>query len=309
MTAWSWWQAKLAGQPVQMNDSNPQAGFYRQLHKAFYGARKTFTPVAYWPGEDGHLNCRIGDEDVTWQRGEEIWKNVGNNPVTHEAYHNKCEPVEADGSPNPNYTGLWPDEHPGVPMGDNRPPEPETFEDLRDEIEDLARRAKKRIDVGRPIMTQEEADETANLGDRLAELQKKAEELQKEELKPFTEGTKEVRAKWAPIISLADIYLNLKERLVKPWLAARKREAEQAATEAVAVGEKVEIKRPRAGTRGRAMSLKTLKRAEITDFDKCLTFFKESDAIKECVQSLANRAVRAGQKVPGTKVIEETSAV
>jgi hypothetical protein len=52
-----------------------------------------------------------------------------------------------------------------------------------------------------------------------------------------------------------------------------------------------------------------LKRAEITDYAACLEFFKDSPDVKATVQDLANRAVRAGISVPGTKVIEEQTAV
>jgi hypothetical protein len=55
--------------------------------------------------------------------------------------------------------------------------------------------------------------------------------------------------------------------------------------------------------------LKTFKHAQIEDYEKALTFFKESQDVKDLVQELANRAVRAGITVPGTKVIEEKKAV
>jgi hypothetical protein len=289
MSDWAWWQDKLAGKPVQMNPSNPHAGFYRMPSKAFYGARKTFLPVAYWPA-DGQLNCRLGDEDIGPELGQGIWERVGNHPVTEEAYREVAEKG-----------GLWPDEHELVPMqaptiGDNRPPIDSSFEGLSDAIEDLAREAEQRID-GPPIENQEEADRIANLADRLSELFKQADAARKEEKKPFDEGATEVQKKWAPLLLKAETYKNLKYKLLTPWL----KYLEQI--------KKKEDKRARAGTRGRAMSLKSSKRAEITNFDKCLEFFKESPDIKGCVQDLANRAVRAGITVPGTKVIEDTQAV
>ena len=57
------------------------------------------------------------------------------------------------------------------------------------------------------------------------------------------------------------------------------------------------------------MSLKTLKRAEITEYDEVLKFFAQNPEVKELVQDLANRWVRTGQTVPGTKIIEEQQAV
>src|SRR5215831_7329678 len=150
---WQWWREKLAGAAVEMNPDNPHAGFYRMPEKAFYGSRKTYTPVAYWPGENGSLNCRIGDEDIGPEKGQGLWARVGNNPVSETAYRDVAE------------RGLpWPDEHELVPMGPghNLPPEDESFEGLRDAIEPLAKEALQRIE-GPPIASQDEADQIANL--------------------------------------------------------------------------------------------------------------------------------------------------
>jgi len=306
MNAWDWWQAKLAGEAVEMNEGNPHAGFYRQAHKEFYGARKTFTPVAYWPGQNGELNCRIGDEDVTPQRGRDIWPTVGNHPVTEEAYRNKCQ--EED---NPNYTGLWPDEHELVQMGHNRPPEddePQTFEHIKDQIENLAREAQTRLD-GPFIADQDEADRVANLADRLAELHKIAEGLQDGEKKPFSDGMKAVVKKWAPILVKAELFKNLKYTLLTPWAKKIAEANKQKEAAAAAEGKPFKAERPKMGTRGRAMTPKRTKTAKITDYPQALAFFAESDEIKECVQKLANRAVRTGSTPPGCTVEEDVQVV
>ena len=296
---WQWWREKLAGEPVEMNPGNPHAGFYRQPQKEHYGARKTFKPIAYWPGENGKLNCRIGDVDVPPETGEELWQWVGHHPVTEEAYRAVAE----DGKP-------WPDEHELVPMGHNLPPEDNSYEGLRDAIEPLASEALKRIE-GSEIKDQNEADRIANLADRLAELWKRADEVRKVEKKPFDEGAIQVQKKWAPLLVAAESYRNLKFKLLTPWLQRLKKAAEDEAQAAAAAGapQASEARRPRAGTRGKAVSLKSHKRAEITDYALCLEFFKDSPDIRTCVQDLANRAVRSGVTVPGTKTIEESTAV
>ena len=297
---WQWWRDKLAGKPVEMNPNNPHAGFYRQPHKRFYGARKTFTPVAYWPGQDGQLHCRIGDDDVTPERGQEIWERVGAHPVTEEAYR----AVAQDNKP-------WPDEHELVDMrGHNMPPE-DTLEGLRENVGPLAQEAESRL-KGQPIADQEEADRLANLADRLAELAKKAEELRKLERKPHDEELKRIQARWSPILALAETYKRIKYELLTPWLKREEARKKQEAEAAAAAGEPPaaeEPRRPRVGTRGRAMTLKSQKKAEITDYRVCLEFFAESEDIRSCVQMLANRAVRAGIAVPGTKVTETEKAV
>jgi hypothetical protein len=311
---WNYWRRRMAGEPVQMNPDNPQAGFYRIPRKERYGARKTFTPVIYSPGAkdddlypllpNGGLYCREGDTMVSPERGRAIWQWAGHHPVSEEAYRE----VADNG-------GLWPDEHELVGMGHNEPPEETqiqlwTFEELRDRIEDLAREAAERIE-GPPIKDQDECDRVANLADRLAELDKEIERRYKEERAPLDLALKDLRVKWASIQLRAETYKNLKYKLITPYLKQLQRDAEEAAKEAAAAGAPtpVETRRPRAGTRGRAMSLKSHKRAEITDYPAALEFFRDSPDVVAAVQSLADRAVRSGIAVPGTKVIEEEKAV
>jgi hypothetical protein len=313
MTDWQWWQDRLAGKPVQANPDSPHPGFFRQSHKAFYGARKTFTPVAYYPDpQTGQLRCRIGDAEVDDLLARRTWNHVNAHPVTEEAYREVAEKG-----------GMWPDEHELVPMGKaahvpidetpiplghNRPPADLSYEGLHAAIEDLARDAQQRLD-GPPIANQDEADKIANVADRLAELWKQADEQRKLEKKPHDEAATAVQKKWAPLLLAAETYRNLKYKLLTPWLKKLEEQAKEAATEAAAAGAPAEKTRPRAGTRGRAMSLKTAKRAEITDQDACYQFFKDSPDIKATLQDLANRAVRVGVTVPGTKVLEESQTV
>src|SRR5215510_10767774 len=102
---WQYWHDRLNGVPAMQYPNEPQAGFYREPRREFYGARKTFRPVAYWPGENGTLHCRLGDEDVTPQRALELWTRCGHHPVTEAAYREVAQ-----------RNGLWPDEHELVPM-------------------------------------------------------------------------------------------------------------------------------------------------------------------------------------------------
>jgi hypothetical protein len=300
---WNWWfnalADKKAGKRLDMNPDNPHAGFYRQPRKAFYGARRTFRPVAYWPGENGQLNCRLGDEDVTPERGQAIWQSVGNHPVSEEDYRKVAQD-----------SGTWPDEHELVAMmGDNLPPEDDTFESLRDDIEPLATEASRRI-KGEPIKDEDEARRLGDLSDTLADLHKRAEEMRKAERKPHDDALKIIQAKWLPLTTAAEVYKNIKYKLLTPWLnkllEAQKKQAEAAAAAGTPAPAET---RPRVSTRGRAISLKTLKRAEIVNYDEVLQFFKESPDVKGLVQDLANRAVRAGVVVPGTNVVEEQQAV
>jgi hypothetical protein len=295
---WAYWQNRQDGIPVQMHPDDPQAGFYRLPRKDYYGARKTFMPVAYYP-KDGTLHCRFGDGELTPQAALELWTHVGDHDVSEEAYRAVAERGEP-----------WPDEHELVPMGDNVPPDDSSFEGLTDAIEDLAREALARIE-GPKIADQDEADRIANLADRLAELWNKAEAARKQERREHDEALKAIQLKWTPLLLKAERYKDLKYKLLTPWLLALQKAQQQEAEAAAAAGAPAaaDARRPRAGTRGRAQTLKGQKRAEIIDYDACLAFFKDSEDLRGTVQMLANRAVRAGANVPGTKIIEDQKAV
>lgn len=301
MNAWQHWQDNLAGKPVQFNEGNPQPGFYRWPHRAGYGGPKTFEPVAYWP-ENGQINCRKGNENLSPQGGADIWTFVCRYPVSEAVYREVAE-----------NGGRWPDEAPGVPMGagDNQAPEDNSYEGLKAKIEEHARDAQKLMD-GPPVETQDAADQVANLADAMAKLAQKAEEGRKKEKKPHDEAAAEVQKKWVPIVVLAEMYKNLKYKVLTPWLKkladAQKKEAEAAAASGEPA-QAADATRPRAGTRGRAMTLKKQKTAKITDYAECLKFFANSEAIKATVQDLADKGVRAGIAIPGTEVVEEEKAV
>jgi hypothetical protein len=309
MTEWQHWKDNLAGKSVPLHESTPHAGFYRSDKRGFRLKLyeddpgiyvPPFTPIAYWPNDDGKLNCRIGDNDVSTEQGHHLWVSICNHPVAEESYRGKAERNEP-----------WPDEHELVDMGHNLPPKENSFEELRDSIEPLAQEAKRRLD-GPPVSDQDEADRIANLADRLAELHKLADDVRKEEKRPHDEAAKQVQLKWTPILLLAETYKNLKYKLLTPWLKAQEQAQKAEAEAAAAAGDPLapqDTRRPRVGTRGRAMVLKSLKRAEITNYDECLAFFKESPDVKATVQDLANRAVRAGISVPGAKLVEESQTV
>lgn len=304
-TPWTWWARKLAGEKMGASEGTPHAGFYRWIRKNAYGGLKWAEPVAYWPLNEEELNCRIGDQDVSPQRGRDIWINVCNSPVDEQWYR---EVTEAD-PPQPE----WRD---GIPLqptiGDNEPPEGVLkFEVLRDRIELKAKEAAKRLD-GPPIANAAEASKIAIMADELAALWKEADEQRKTERKPHDNALKSIQVMWAPLLLQAETYRNLKFKLLTPW--ANKLEAERRGIieSAIAAGEEIPEsakKRAKITTRGRAMSLKPTRRAEIENYAECLKFFSESADMKAFVQDLANKAVRAGVTVPGCKLIEESQVV
>jgi hypothetical protein len=300
---WLWWQHKLEGRNPPASEGTPYAGFYRMVRKASYGGTKFAIPVAYWPGDDGDIHCREGHRDVTGERGRDIWINVCNNPVPEDWYR---EVAEGD-------SYQWRDGMATTaPVGDNRPPDEDSFDYLKEQIEGLEYGAKTWLD-GKPLTEQTDADKVSNLADQLSELWKKADEARKKERVPHDEALKAIQVKWSPLLLMAEAYKNLKFKLLTPWLIAQQKKAEEEAKAAVAAGEpeaaSERARRPRVGTRSRAMTLKSFKSAEIVDYDLCLAFFKENSDVRATIQDLANKAVRAGVTVPGAKMVEEQRTV
>lgn len=297
---WQWWMDKLAGKNVRTAEGDTYAGFYRWVRKTRRGI-KFAIPIAYWPDEEGLLHCREGFGNVTAQRGQDIWVNVHNHPVPEEWYRSVAEEDAAE----------WPDGMAtAVPAGDNLPPV--DFDDCRRQIEELSLKARDRL-LGPRITEQIEADKISNIADELTDLYNAADALRKTERKPHDEALQEITKKWAPVLLAAEVYKNLKYALLTPWQIAQKKELEEQTRVAVAAGEPdaaaEPARRPRAGTRSRAMTLKKFKSAQITDYDACLNHFRKHDNIRMAVQDLANKAVRVGIEVPGAKLIEEERTV
>lgn len=295
---YKFWREALAGNKPQMSEGSPEPGFYRWPKKAAYGARKTFKAVAYWRDADGNMQCAIDDKDAEIQYGTDIWISVGAHPVSYEDYQGYIT------------TGKWHDEHELVAMGSNQPPDDDSYEGLKAAIDDLAREANKLLVANKVAETQAEADQLSNLADRLAELGKRAEDKRKAEKKPHDDAAEAVQAKWKPVVIMAEAYKALKNRLIMPFLAAQEKAARILREEAVATGEPMpEITKPRAGTRGRAMSVRSTKKAKVIDRNAVLEFFRENEMISTSLQILADRAIQAGVSVPGTEVISEDKVV
>jgi hypothetical protein len=142
----------------------------------------------------------------------------------------------------------WPDLSPAVlALGHNAPPEGDTFESLKDQINELKREAETLIKAG-GAKTQAEADQASHLANKLAELQKKAEEQRKIEKKPHDDAARAVQQKWMPIIDAADIYRRIKAVVITPFL--KKLDDERIAAETAA--RKARRKPPRPGADPRA---------------------------------------------------------
>ncbi|WP_024338007.1 hypothetical protein [Bradyrhizobium japonicum] len=303
---YDFWRRRMAGEVVPIHDGEPQAGFYRTKTKD-----GTWHPVAYWFGRDGALRCRVGTQDINEQTAAERWPYISKTPISHEVYK-----AVLAGEP-------WPDQHEAVirDRANSTGAEDEnSFEGLKDRIEDLARDAQKLIEAG-PAADQSAADRASDLANRLAELQKSADAARAAEKKPLDEQVAAVQAKWKPLLGAADIYKRIKAAVITPFLvaeAAKVRAAEEAARkaaeEAAKTGQVIpeaqpQRAAPKAGSGGRrSVALRTVKVVTITDRPALLAFFADNPLITEALQKMAEKAVAAGVNVPGVAVTEEQRA-
>lgn len=304
---YSFWRRRMAGEVVPIHDGEPQAGFYRLVGKDGYSQ-----PVAYWFGKEGDLRCRIGNKDVNEQTANERWPWASKKPITHEVY----KAVIAGGP--------WPDQHEGVTRdraNSDGAPADDSFEGLKDRIEDLARDAETLIAAG-AAADQSAADRASDLANRLAELQKTADAARKIEKKPHDEAVAAVQAKWNPLLGVADIYKRIKSAVITPYLVAEdqkrkaaeteaRRLAEEAAKAGAPIPEPVTMQRsaPKAGSGGRrSVALRSVKVVTITDRAALLAFFANNEQVTEVLQKLAEKVTAAGVTVPGVTVTEEQRA-
>jgi hypothetical protein len=304
---YDFWRRRMAGEVVPIHDGEPQAGFYKLRTRD-----GNWHPVAYWFGKEGDLRCRVGGKDVNEQTASERWPWASKNPIPHEVY----KAVVAGGP--------WPDQHEGVTRdraNSDAAPADDSFDALKDRIEDLARDAQALIEAG-AAADQNAADRASDLANRLAELQKQADAARAAEKKPHDEAAAAVQAKWKPLLGAADIYRRIKEAVITPFLVAEekkrrlaeaeaRRKAEEAAKAGQPIPEPSAVQRaaPKAGSGGRrSVALRTVKVVTITDRSALLAFFADNPIITEALQKMAERATAAGVNVPGVTVTEEQRA-
>lgn len=119
-------------------------------------------------------------------------------------------------------------DNPRAVIGGNVPPAHVAME-LH--IGDLLETAKGFLD-GEPIETEGMAAEVAKLIDEGRKAGKDADNLRKEEAKPFDDGKKAVQARWKPIIDKADLIVSTAKKALVPYQLKLEQEQREAAEKA-----------------------------------------------------------------------------
>ena len=306
MTQYQYWTEALSGNFGAVHDGHPQCGFFkRRVNKG-----GDFNAIAIWEEADGKIvaaETKI-DMSVKMVSADEIWTWVCRSPIS-EADYRRIERGEG-----------WPDAIEQL-IGHNNPPSDEA---KSDEIQSAIDAALAQLE--KPIVSQTDCDLIANHRDRLSRLWTAQEKQRKEEKQPHIDAGKDVDDLFNPVLGkIKDAGEKLKSALTK-WMIAEKKKADDLALEQrkrddearrIAVQNNQpepeivaapEPLKPKAGTVGRTIALRTFKSAVIIDYAMALVAVANNTEIKELVQTLADRAARADIALAGCEIKSEQRA-
>jgi hypothetical protein len=310
MINFDWYNAALANpskigtRELPVHENEPQPGYYRS---------RDGKPVYIISNEHGDTKAVIGTEDdFKVDDAFAIWTWVCRHPVDFDVWK-----VAYGGAP-------WPDD-PG--LGHNRPTE---IEALTDEIDTATRSAKEWLaGAGNPAeWDQTKRDLCQNYRDRIAKLEKTADDKRKELKRPHLDANTAIEAEWSPIIEKCEtthyiLGLNLTDaqraerdrrraeaaEIARKAEETRQKDGPQAAAEVYQTLPSLAVK---AGTMGRKSGLKTVTTYPIVDISAVLAYLATrtdtGDALRSAVQVEVNRLWKAGVAVPGSVEKKEEKA-
>lgn len=293
---YDWWANALIGDVRELTLNKAECGFYR------HQTREGWIPVAIYSDEvTGATIAKIGHRDPVAADERfcmDVFSRCCRHPVTDDAYWTVIN------------GGLWPDAPPAIDKS-NLPNESD-YERLKAELEGERAEADLWLKQIGEVQTQEQADRAVNWANRIAEIEKRADETRDKEKRPFLEECRAVDQQWMPLVkAAAALKRKLKDAPVAFLSAERRRKEEERrrqVEEASAKGEPVIVDmrqpvRAKAGTLGHTAGLRTVKTAQVDDIEQALLFFKGHPKIVELVQQLANTSVRNGVTPPGCTLI------
>jgi hypothetical protein len=238
---------------------------------------------------------------------------------------------------------------PHATIGHNRPP----VDIFEERIVGLFDEAKNWLD-GEPVTAQAQADELGKLLDMIRTAAKEADAQRKVEKKPYDDAAKAVQDAWNPLLKRCEIAADTVKKALAPFLAeqdriareaaaAARREAEEKAAAARAAfqasdvtdlsareeaerlareakdAEKIagKAEKVKAGAQGgaRAVSLRTVYAAQVTDYQALArhVWTTDPEALRAFLDEYAAAATRrspdAARALPGVTVTESKVAV
>lgn len=279
---WAWWRSALAGEVGPIHENVPESGFYRVKND----------PVAIWYEGETAVATRAGRqvEDVC-----ALWTFAAKWPISVEAYEAVAEREEP-----------WPDAI-DVPAGiGHNAPDPHSA--IVDELGVLtASWAEWFESIGGAITTQEHSDKAATYAERASGLEGRAQDEFAAEKKPFLDGGRVVDKKWRDIkADTENTRKAIKTAIGVYQIAEDERRKALAAQVKAETGAEVEAAPVRTKGAARAVSLRTVKKAEITDLPALAAYLAGMKTPPEewvdLTRRIAERMLLAGVEVPGAKI-------
>ncbi len=325
---WAWWQAALEGNIGPMHEGQPEQGYYRTRFKG-----GQWEPVAIW-FENDQWNAMRGDRMVD---AADAWNFCRTNPVTYEAYQKAIEGAGWDDEPPAPAIGhnLPADPFEALTLEYQAEKEqaeafmktPITTQDQADKAaiwsKRLATIAKKATDLHK-VEKQPSLDEGRRIDDKWRGLKEEPAEVSKK-LKRHMDAYLQEQARIER--ERQEAARREEERLRREAAEAARKAAEadqqseaerqaaierarQLEQEAAAKAKEAEAKNASAGRTGARVALRTFVSARVNDYQAAATalvLMKHPD-ILAIIDQLANRAIKAGQSLPGVERIEEQRA-
>ncbi|MCQ8781667.1 hypothetical protein [Mangrovibrevibacter kandeliae] len=337
---WTWWQTavenpqRVMDGTLPVHDGEPMTGFYRTTTEK--GGE--YKPVAFWY-VGGALQAAVDGKVASEDFARSIWTHACKRPVSHEAYLAKTE------------KGVWPDEvvaeikgerqslqakpktepapkrpvrqpsaepNPRAVIGNNAgPAESAEFQQLKDEIDEWRRRLDKELKDGDPA-DEDSASRVSDIGTKLSELERQADQMRVAEKQPFLDGGREIDAKFKPLTNMAEDGKRKAKRAVTPYLQKKTAEEQERLRQEDAQRQQERRLDDAAGSRRepkaqvgnrKAVSLVKRKVAVIDDPVTLATFMLTKcdpplpDLI-EVIRTAALRMLKAGVAVTGAHLEE-----
>lgn len=265
----------MTGVNDPLNSGRPQCGYWKTRR----GDR--WEPVGIWLAE-GEMRAACGGEVDP----AKIWPHCCRNPVPYDDYIYAIE------------RGKWPGEVTAkMPKLNNFADDPNT--QYRQEMVSFLAEVEAFLKSIEEPISLETATSLANYRDRVTATEKEARDLLSKEIAEHKAKIDANKAVWfIPLSSAASIMVRIK-MLITPFLRAKEAE-----------GETLRIGGQGTGNgRPRRTGLRSVWRAQVTDWDVVMEQFRENDQVRELVQKLLNAAARSPElretPIEGCNFVEE----
>lgn len=322
---------------IENHHENPQPGLYK-LRPA-KGADHVLAQI--W------LTDANGAVVHTWGDSLKLAGSINGQPATAEQIADRwmwMKPVSKADAAHYKATGNWPGDVPDTAPGAGHNVKDLS---LAEQISEYAHMALGWL-AKHGIKDKTSADMAGNYRAKLLDFKKQADSAREEKVRPHLDAQREINAEFKPLVAEAEAAANQIRDALTVWMRAEqarleaeqraKYEAERKAAEAerarlaaeqaqrmaddpiAALTDpepEVEVVLPAppapvkvnvGGQRGRAAGLRTVTRCVVTDHAAALAYFADHEEVHALVAKLAERAIKAGAKVPGAEMVKEQVA-